>query len=42
MKYIFDTSALVKLFQVEKGSEIVEEIVNDPDNAFGCLQNFAI
>ncbi len=32
MKYFFDTSALVKLFQVEKGSEIVEEIVNDPDN----------
>ena len=37
MKYFFDTSALVKLFQVEKGSEIVEEIVNDPDNDLWVL-----
>lgn len=28
MKYFFDTSALVKLFQAENGSEMVEEIVN--------------
>lgn len=37
MKYFFDTSALVKLFQVEKGSEIVEEIVKDPDNDLWVL-----
>jgi len=37
MKYFFDTSALVKLFQAENGSEIVEEIVNDPDNDLWVL-----
>ncbi len=37
MKYFFDTSALVKLFQVENGSEVVEWIVNDPDNDLWVL-----
>ena len=37
MNYFFDTSALVKLFQVENGSEIVEAIVNDPDNDLWVL-----
>ena len=37
MKYFFDTSALVKLFQAENGSEMVEEIVNDPDNDLWVL-----
>lgn len=37
MKYFFDTSALVKLFQVENGSEKVEEIVTDPDNDLWVL-----
>ncbi len=37
MKYFFDTSALVKLFQAEEGSELVEEIVNDPKNELWVL-----
>jgi predicted nucleic acid-binding protein len=37
MKYFFDTSALVKLFQEEAGSNIVEDIVNDQNNELWLL-----
>ncbi len=32
MKYFFDTSALVKLFHEETGSDVVEDLVNDQNN----------
>ncbi|MEW6002738.1 MAG: type II toxin-antitoxin system VapC family toxin [Nitrospirota bacterium] len=32
--YFFDTSALVKRYHVENGSEKVEEIFNDPEGIF--------
>ncbi len=32
MNYFFDTSALVKLFHEETGSDIVEDLVNDQNN----------
>jgi len=38
MKYFFDTSALVKLFQEEAGSNIVEDIVNDQNNELSVVR----
>lgn len=34
----FDTSALVKLFSEEKGSEQVKELINDPTNEIWVLE----
>lgn len=38
MNYYFDTSALVKLFSNEHGSEKVKELVNNPENEIWVLE----
>lgn len=37
MNVFFDTSALVKLFHIEEGSEIVEELLSSPENDLWVL-----
>ncbi len=37
MNLFFDTSALVKLFSVEEGSEAVKKIITSPENTINLL-----
>lgn len=37
MTLFFDTSALVKMFSIEDGSEIVKKLITNPSNSFNVL-----
>jgi predicted nucleic acid-binding protein len=38
MNVYFDTSAIVKLFSVESGTEEVEKLINEPKNEIWLLE----
>jgi hypothetical protein len=37
--YFFDTSALVKRYHVEEGSEKIDQIFNDPEGIFAIAES---